>query len=445
MVALTFALVLLGAWTVTATYLLLSGSRLASAAVNRSFQLQDFYEQQGAEYRRVVQAAVAEAQRTRRGLEQLEKAANERAGIDGRLIELARRQTQIESRQSALVRLAENVAGAPVAAISASMVPVPPQRPAGLRERTRSLIGPADDDAPAVNIDPDAELDPGEPMEDRHGALDGSLGEGRGLRPAAPFVALGERDMHELLAILFDRVRQLETDQVRNVQLLAAGSASRATLLTQAAETAGRELADIVEPVRSRAALSVEAVTRPMTQDGSAFGQALAEIRRNALVIRRLAPVVDRLPIRRPVTGESRISSRFGPRSDPFLGTARLHAGQDFATPLGTPIYSTGNGVVLSAGWGDGYGNLVQVDHGNGLVTRYAHLSEINVSVGQPVAAGAQVGKAGSTGRSTGPHLHYETRLHNVPNDPMRLLRVGEQLSLARPGGLAPVERGSQL
>uniref|UniRef100_UPI0013D5985F M23 family metallopeptidase n=1 Tax=Klebsiella oxytoca TaxID=571 RepID=UPI0013D5985F len=85
---------------------------------------------------------------------------------------------------------------------------------------------------------------------------------------------------------------------------------------------------------------------------------------------------------------------------------ARMHAGQDFAAAAGTPVFATAGGVVLSAGWGGGYGNLVQVDHGNGLVTRYAHLSEILVSQGQPVAVGARVGLVGSTGRSTGAHLH---------------------------------------
>lgn len=98
------------------------------------------------------------------------------------------------------------------------------------------------------------------------------------------------------------------------------------------------------------------------------------------------------------------------------------------AAPLGTPVRAAGSGVVLSAGWGGGYGNLIQVDHGNGVISRYAHLSAIEVAQGQPVAIGAVIGLMGSTGASTGSHLHFETRIRSVPQNPACFLIAGDKL-----------------
>jgi murein DD-endopeptidase MepM/ murein hydrolase activator NlpD len=95
-------------------------------------------------------------------------------------------------------------------------------------------------------------------------------------------------------------------------------------------------------------------------------------------------------------------------------------------------VRAGGSGVVLSAGVGGGYGNLVQIDHGNGIITRYAHLSAILVQPGQPVSGGMVVGLVGSTGRSTGPHLHYETRVNDEPRDPNRFIEAGQRILVSR-------------
>jgi murein DD-endopeptidase MepM/ murein hydrolase activator NlpD len=97
----------------------------------------------------------------------------------------------------------------------------------------------------------------------------------------------------------------------------------------------------------------------------------------------------------------------------------------------GAPARATAGGKVVSAGWAGGYGNMVEIDHGNGLTTRYGHLSAILVNEGQTVEARDVIGKVGSTGRSTGPHLHYEVRVDGEPVDPMRFLRAGEKLAAA--------------
>ncbi|MET0250699.1 MAG: M23 family metallopeptidase [Novosphingobium sp.] len=114
------------------------------------------------------------------------------------------------------------------------------------------------------------------------------------------------------------------------------------------------------------------------------------------------------------------ITSGFGLRRHPLFGDLRLHAGIDLAAPAGSPVVATAAGTVSTADWAGGYGLLVAVEHGGGRQTRYAHLSKLNVAAGQRVRQGQVIGFVGSTGRSTGPHLHYETRIDGHAIDPRR-------------------------
>ena len=116
------------------------------------------------------------------------------------------------------------------------------------------------------------------------------------------------------------------------------------------------------------------------------------------------------------------ISSGFGYRSDPFTGAAAFHAGLDFRGPIGAPIYAAARGTVSYAGVRQGYGNCIEITHGNGLLTRYAHMSAFRARVGQTVAAGDTIGAIGSSGRSTGPHLHFEVRINDQPVNPRPFL-----------------------
>jgi murein DD-endopeptidase MepM/ murein hydrolase activator NlpD len=121
---------------------------------------------------------------------------------------------------------------------------------------------------------------------------------------------------------------------------------------------------------------------------------------------------------------ENEMSSGFGLRRDPFKRRPAMHAGVDFRGPVGSPVKSTAPGVVIKAGWNGGYGKLVEVRHENGVTSRYAHLSIILVRAGQKVEAGDILGKLGNTGRSTGPHLHYETRVSGRAIDPLRFWKA---------------------
>lgn len=118
------------------------------------------------------------------------------------------------------------------------------------------------------------------------------------------------------------------------------------------------------------------------------------------------------------------ISSGFGPRRDPFRGTAAMHRGLDFRAPHGSPIHAAADGRVSFVGWKSGYGKVVEIDHGAGMVTRYAHMSRFNSKVGAEVTAGDVIGAIGSTGRSTGPHLHFEVRINNNAVNPRPFLET---------------------
>jgi len=142
-----------------------------------------------------------------------------------------------------------------------------------------------------------------------------------------------------------------------------------------------------------------------------------------------LAVVMRHVPLTTPISGAGiELTSDFGPRVDPFTGRAAFHAGLDFGGPYGSAVHATAPGVVVWAGEKGPYGNMVEVDHGMGIHTRYAHLSAVLVGVGAHVGKGTQVGRLGSTGRSTGPHVHYEVWLDNSVRDPARFLEAGHVL-----------------
>jgi murein DD-endopeptidase MepM/ murein hydrolase activator NlpD len=128
---------------------------------------------------------------------------------------------------------------------------------------------------------------------------------------------------------------------------------------------------------------------------------------------------------------EGRITGSFGERIDPFNGEGAFHRGVDISTGFGTRILAPADGVVIFAGEMNGYGRLVEIDHGHGIVTRYGHMSSFVVADGQRVARGQAIGYVGLSGRSTGPHLHYEVWVHNTPVNPYKFLRISATAGLA--------------
>jgi murein DD-endopeptidase MepM/ murein hydrolase activator NlpD len=168
-------------------------------------------------------------------------------------------------------------------------------------------------------------------------------------------------------------------------------------------------------------------VTPPQSA-ASAFETLLYRINVARAQIDRYRQTLVAVPVRKPLIGEIEMTSPFGTRMHPLLGRLAIHTGIDLRGNLGVPVRATATGHVTIAGRAGGYGNMVEISHGNGLATRYGHLSAISVKTGQFVRIGEMVGRIGSTGLSTGPHLHYETRANGEAVDPQKFLSAGLRL-----------------
>lgn len=217
-------------------------------------------------------------------------------------------------------------------------------------------------------------------------------------------------------------LKNVEQEQLQRIRGLTADASRAADAMTSImkrtgvdvpiqTETKGGIGGPFVEPI------SLNRFDNSLNQLDAALSR-LENVRQTAI----------KLPFGNPTPGHE-ITSGFGNRIDPFLGRLALHAGVDFQAETGLSVKSTGAGKVTFAGPSGGYGNMVEIDHGQGITTRYGHLSSILVSVGDTVSTGDTIGRAGSTGRSTGPHVHYEVRRNGEPIDPMHFLNAGLKLT----------------
>jgi murein DD-endopeptidase MepM/ murein hydrolase activator NlpD len=304
-----------------------------------------------------------------------QQARSDKTDVESRLTDLMLRQAQLEARQGMLLQLAGE--GANVTQPGQPGTPAPPQRRGA-----------------APQAEPFAVLDSSVPPHARLDEVEKSI-----VRLEAVYANVADSFV---------------------VQSRVQVSALQGTLTEL-----GVDLQRIIPPPRPTGI----PLPKSLTSDLSPFESGLAQARRSYGDLGRLRQLASAMPLLRPVNA-IRMSSPFGTRVHPIYRTERLHAGMDFATPEGTPIRASGSGVVQSAGWGGGYGNLLVIDHGNGVTSRYAHLNEFLVQQGQPVAAGQVIAKSGNTGASTGPHLHYETRVRGEPKDPSIFMSVGERMGL---------------
>jgi murein DD-endopeptidase MepM/ murein hydrolase activator NlpD len=241
------------------------------------------------------------------------------------------------------------------------------------------------------------------------------------------------RTLHDHVSSLSAIYDRLDAEHMRILANLRGPASQTADDIRSALATAGLA-ADMLAAPRSRAKAQAEGgvggpfVPLPASSDNSAFAHEVAIVQAAIEKSESLRQLLPHIPLRQPLPGPLEVSSGFGARLDPFFGRLALHTGVDLRDDYGSSVHATATGVVISAGPAGGYGNMVEIDHGNGLTTRYAHLSAIAVSIDQKVEAGTIVGRLGSTGRSTGPHLHYETRINGEPVDPERFLKAGARL-----------------
>ena len=266
-------------------------------------------------------------------------------------------------------------------------------------------------------------------VERRHAALTSVMGMFQGIRgaeaalaPAAPLNAAQARPVQRIVAVRMDQERLIERAgdfaQTRAERLrLAFRLAGLNPAAYAASGTAlGGPLVEARDPQALAAILDVD----------EPFAVRIRHAADDLSEMRTLSEAAEHLPFDRPT--QARTTSGFGVRFDPFNGRPAVHQGQDFAAPLNTPIYATAPGTVSFAGVRSGYGNTVEIDHGHGFKTRFAHLNAMAVEPGQRIALGQRIGAMGTTGRSTGVHLHYEVWMDGRPQNPARFFRAGDQI-----------------
>ncbi len=355
--------------------------------------------------------------------------------FDGKLRDMISRQARIETRAAVIASLDDVVGGAtdtaatPGLAVAKTVKPTP-------TPMVRGRPMPAGVEA-TVQPEP---IEPA-PMRPRP--------EDTGLRPSAdasgvvtpqpgPALALALSDIasedvpaHLRVGTLSHAIEKIERKQVAALRRLEAPAAALASKLRAAINATGLPIdrLKIAAPKSAEPAVGGPFVPMRVDSRASEFDAQLARTQEAVLSLDTVRRVVPTLPIRKPLAGTLETTSTFGYRLDPFLGRPALHSGLDFRGEYGGAVRATAGGKVVTAGWSGGYGNMVEIEHANGVSTRYGHLSGILVSEGQMVLPGALIGKVGSTGRSTGNHLHYEVRIDDEAVDPTRFIRAANLLA----------------
>jgi len=414
--AATFGVALLvtviSAWATMATWYILSREDLVAELLRRHAQAEARYEDHLGALRARLDRVASQKLIDQDTMEQ-------------RVAALVSRQAEVETRQAVLADLAQRIApvavtgslpqdarpsattpSVPAAASGFAPVGGPPARPEDLilEDKPRPEPSPFQ-----LRLRGDA----GAPVENSTGRLDGDA-------PVTTRLVAAERSLW-----------RVEEGQILALEQIRAQVDAEAGVMREAIETAGLD-PRALEPA-SPDMLAAEGIGGPFIPIGidaeaGGFEARVADLQESLVARDRLRRTTIAIPFERPVDGDIAVTSHFGVRSDPFTRRPALHSGIDFRARTGEPVYATAAGRVVSAGRAGGYGKLVEIDHGNGLTTRFAHLSVISVDEGDEVAAGDLVGRAGSTGRSTGPHLHYETRIDGRAVDPTRFLRAAAVL-----------------
>jgi len=390
------SLVLMAGWSaMTATYFAFRDDVL-TRLLARQAQMQFAYEDRIAELRGQVDRLAG-----RQLLDQEQ--------FESKLDQIARRQALLEQRNTAL-------SGLPDTSVTGSIKP-------SVRVPAPSAVAPPAAAKPSPISDTVILVPPPE----REARLESRTSLNSGVRLAALQTNGGIEGALARLQLSLDRY---ESGQVRSLNALEETYDSKARKMRNVLADLGLDVSKIAPaapPQRAAGGPFVPASAGTI----SPFERQLYRIRAARGQVDRLNRTLANVPIRKPMIGELESTSGFGMRADPFVRGPAMHTGLDFRAETGEPVRATAAGIVTNAGWSGGYGRMVEVDHGNGLATRYGHLSAFDVEVGQNVRIGQIVGRVGSTGRSTGPHLHYETRIDGEAVDPQKFLRAGVRLGSA--------------
>jgi len=385
--------VVLGMWSAaTATYFAFRDDVL-TRLIARQAEMQYAYEDRIAELRAKVDRTTS-----RQLLDQEQ--------FDQKLDQIMKRQTALESRATALGAIPDSLATGSIR---------PPARGAAADTPATGTPKPSPISDTVIFVAPpdrEARLESRAPV----------------VTKAQPNQFAKVQGVDNVLVRLQSSLDQVERRQMAALSSVEANMESRVRRMRGVFTDLGLDMTQL-EAATPRAGVGGPFVPVKLPADAGAVERQLYRINVTRAAVDRLNRTLALVPYRKPVIGEVEFTSGFGVRSDPFLGRPAMHTGLDFRAAMGDPVRATANGKVVSSGWAGGYGRMVEVDHGNGLSTRYGHLSEINVKVGDVIRIGQVIGAVGSTGRSTGPHLHYETRIDGDAVDPQKFLRAGVRLS----------------
>jgi murein DD-endopeptidase MepM/ murein hydrolase activator NlpD len=382
----------LGIWSAaTATYFAFRDDVL-TRLIARQAEMQYAYEDRIAELRARVDRTTS-----RQLLDQEQ--------FDQKLDQIMRRQTALESRATALGTIPD---------VTGSIRPTAPSRGAAAEPGSGTPKPNPISDTVIFVAPPDREAR----LESRAPIQSGP----------APSKFARNQGVDSTLIRLQSSLDQVESRQMSALASYEDSMESRVRRMRGVINDLGLDLAQL-DAATPRPPMGGPFITLKRSGDSSPFDRQRYRINVTRSQMDRLTRTLALVPYRKPVIGEVEFTSGFGVRSDPFLGRPAMHTGLDFRAQTGDPVRATANGKVVNSGWSGGYGRMIEIDHGNGLSTRYGHLSQIDVKVGDVVKIGQVIGEVGSTGRSTGPHLHYETRIDGEAVDPQKFLRAGVRLS----------------
>jgi murein DD-endopeptidase MepM/ murein hydrolase activator NlpD len=335
--------------------------------------------------------------------------------FDEKMDRLLGRQAMLDARQDIIAQMSQTARQAGLLAAPGPLTP--------------ASAAPADapDDAPAADDDDEA---PPKPLPFK--TSDARPVAGDAAPMAAAFLrTIGEggrarspSDEDSKLGSVATSLDKLAEDQVNYVEDMADKVAGRTDKIAAILKSLGQH---VPKSVTGESGTGGPFIPLDPDADPETFRSTVSLVTGEMDRLSTVRRIAGQLPLTEPIENAP-ITSRFGARIDPFFGRPAVHPGIDFAANVGHPIRATAAGTVITAELAGGYGNMVEIDHGQGVTTRYGHMSKILVKAGQIVPKGAIIGLAGSTGRSTGPHVHYEVRIDGNAIDPMRYIKAGRQL-----------------
>jgi murein DD-endopeptidase MepM/ murein hydrolase activator NlpD len=377
-----------------ATFYLVMRDDLIGASVARQARMQQLYEDRISALRVQVDKVTSRQMLDQRTME-------------NKVAELLERQKTLSLRDGRLAPLLKRASDVSL-----------PEKPEDAPEQHTQLIPDNRDPADAVFLGIDPIITGPVPKE-------GDLHRTDILRPSEGLAGESTAEKAEEIFKTINRsLRQIETEQIHKVRNLTESAFETADNITETLNAAGLKV-DLEDHSTGMGGPLIQADSPSESVEN--FDLQLQDLDTALNRLDRLKKTIRTLPLANPAP-DMPVTSLFGVRRDPLLGTPAFHAGIDFRAQYGQQVKATAGGVVTKAGRNGGYGNMVEIDHGNGFSSRYAHLRRVLVRENERVSFGAPIGEAGNTGRSTGPHLHYEIRRNGTAVNPANFLKTGRQI-----------------